>query len=56
MILDSIFTKIGGSIYLRIPPAVVEHLEIKDGDAGEIEDKNGNKGKFIAAWKTETRK
>ena len=45
---------INGTWYLRIPPAYVEHLDIK-GEAGdsiemEIQDEQSKKGNYISTW------
>lgn len=46
--------KQGGSIYLLIPPALVEYLHLRIGeDAVIIEDKEKSKGRFAAFWRIE---
>ena len=43
--------EINGSFYLRIPPALKEHLNLKVGaDMVEIEDDKKSKGVFAAFW------
>jgi hypothetical protein len=40
-----------GTFYLRIPPALKEHLGLKVGeDTVEIEDEKKSKGVFAAFW------
>jgi len=51
MILTTNTMKVGGTIFLRVPPAYVEHLELKGEDDMLIEDKTGPKGKFATFWK-----
>ena len=41
----------GGTYYLRIPPALKDHLKLKVGDdTVVIEDKEKGKGKYAAFW------
>jgi antitoxin component of MazEF toxin-antitoxin module len=47
-------TKNGGSLYLLIPPALIEYMGL---DVGEdkviITDKEKSKGKYAAFWRVE---
>lgn len=45
--------KYGESYYLLLSPDVVRWLGVEAGDEMVIEDKDGKKGRFIAAWKKE---
>jgi bifunctional DNA-binding transcriptional regulator/antitoxin component of YhaV-PrlF toxin-antitoxin module len=58
MQLKTNITKNGGSLYLLIPPSLIEYLGLEPGDANIIiEDKEKGKGKYAAFWKTsDTRK
>lgn len=35
------FRKVGGSVMMAVPPAILEALNIKPGDAGTIDTQNG---------------
>ena len=51
MIIKTSARNIGGTMYVRIPPVLIEHLGMKEGeDTVSIEDKNGAKGKFAVLW------
>ena len=46
--------KQGGSVYLLIPPALVDYLGLEIGeDTVIIEDKEKSKGRFAAFWRVE---
>jgi hypothetical protein len=49
-------TYIGGSWYVRIPPAFVQHLELSKEDRkklvdAEIQDEESKHGKYCSFWK-----
>lgn len=51
MIIKTSIRNIGGTTYARIPPAMVEHLKLREGeDTASLEDKTGPKGKFATLW------
>jgi antitoxin component of MazEF toxin-antitoxin module len=50
-------TKNGGSLYLLIPPSLIEYLGLEAGeDKVIIEDKEKSKGRYAAFWKNEATK
>lgn len=52
MQLKTNIVKNGGSLYLLIPPALIEHLGLEASeDSIIIEDKVKSKGKYAAFWK-----
>jgi antitoxin component of MazEF toxin-antitoxin module len=53
---ESVIRKFGGSLYLLIPSHMLSWLDIEDGDAMVIADKDKGKGRFIAAWKDAKKK
>lgn len=38
---NTTFRKVGGSLMMAIPPALIEELNIKPGDAGTVDAMNG---------------
>jgi antitoxin component of MazEF toxin-antitoxin module len=54
VIIKTSARNIGGTMYLRIPPAMLEYLGITEGeDVVSLEDKSGPKGKFAVMWKND---
>jgi antitoxin component of MazEF toxin-antitoxin module len=54
MITKTSARNIGGTMYVRIPPHLIEHLGVKEGDdTVSLEDKSGPKGKFATLWSNE---
>jgi antitoxin component of MazEF toxin-antitoxin module len=51
MISETNTKKFGGTIYLRIPPHMVEYLTLKEEDLILIQDDNGKHGKFVSFWR-----
>jgi len=52
MITQTNTRKQGGTVYVRIPPHLVEYLNL-NGDLEElsIQDDKGKHGKFISVWR-----
>ena len=52
MIQKTTLVKMGGSIYLRITPSMLEHLNIKNVERTtmKMQDEEGKHGKFFSAW------
>jgi len=44
---------ISGSVYVRLPPHIVRHLNLSKEKADElfIQDEEKSKGKFISVWR-----
>lgn len=43
--------KYGGTLFLRLTPAIIEYLDIKEEQEMIIEDEEGKHGKYFSAWK-----
>lgn len=52
MKFETTLVKQGGTIYMRIPPLLLKHLEIKDEtEIVIVQDETGKYGNFFSAWK-----
>ena len=51
MIDETNAQKISGTVYVRIPPHLVRHLNLEKGDELFIQDDVGKHGKFISIWR-----
>lgn len=48
---DTSVSKQGGSFYLRVPMALAEYLDLKEGlDTVEIQDEEGKHGRYASFW------
>lgn len=43
--------KFGGTVYVRIPPHLVQYLKLDDNTELTVQDDNGKHGKFISFWR-----
>ena len=50
MITHTNTRKQGGSLYVRIPPHLIEYLDLEDNMDICIQDDKGKHGKFISLW------
>ena len=53
MITKTNTTKFGGTLYLRIPPHLVQYLELDKNMEVNIQDDNGKHGKFLSFWRAD---
>ena len=54
MQLKTNITKNGGSLYLLLPPSLIEYMKLEVGENRVvIEDKEKSKGRFAAFWRVE---
>jgi len=53
MITNTNAKKFGGTVYVRIPPHLVQYLSLEDNIEIEIPNDNGKHGKFISFWTKE---
>ena len=52
MITQTNTRKQGGTVYVRIPPHLVEYLDLTgDSEEIQIQDDDGHHGKFISFWR-----
>lgn len=51
MELKTQIKKYGGTLFMKIPPALIEYLNIKEDDIMIMQDEKGKHGKFFSAWK-----